>query len=274
MSLPSRSIAIVPTYNEAANIEPLIGELLALGVPGLQVLVVDDNSPDGTSAIVRRLSDAHPEVLLAQRMNDRGRGTAGIVGFHLAMKLGADRIIEMDADFSHPPRCVPELLRALDHTDISIASRLCPGARDLRPASRRLVTWLANLYARAFLELPSHAGRIRDWTTGFRGYRRRVFEALPPEALISRGPSILQELLFRSLNLGLTASEIPFEMKDRAAGKSTFSGKVARQSLASIPAYRALFHPASTPRGALAVFQLSNYRMEKASPGHFLLRNP
>lgn len=264
-----KSFVIVPTYNESKNIERLIRELLDLRIPGLSILVVDDHSPDGTSEIVSQLSEAHPEVLLAERVDDKGRGTAGIVGFDLALKLGADRIIEMDADFSHPPREIPRLLAGLAESDIVIASRLAPGARDLRPLPRRLVTAAANRYARLFLERPHHQSRVRDWTTGFRAYRRKVFESVPCDSLVSRGPSILQEILFRALNLGCTASEIPFEMKDREAGESTFSSKVARQSLLSIPAYRILFsgYGVDTRRE----FRLRSYRVENPSPRHYRL---
>jgi len=236
-----KTFVVIPTYNESQNIEALIQEILGLRIDGLSILVVDDSSPDGTSQIVAGLSERHPEVRLVQRIGDKGRGTAGIVGFEVAMRLGADAIIEMDADFSHPPEVLPRLLAGLAEMDIVIASRLAPGAEDVRPWRRRIVTRFSNLYARYFLERAVHASRIRDWTTGFRAYRRAVFERLPPSQLVSRGPSILQEILFRSLNMGATAMEIPFRMSDRVRGASSFSRKVAWQSLRSIPAYSVLF---------------------------------
>lgn len=279
-----KSFVVVPTYNESRNIGRLIEEILetarASGLNDLSILVVDDHSPDGTSALVSGLAASDPRVHLAERVNDKGRGTAGIVGFDLALKLGAEAVIEMDADFSHPPREIPRLLDTLARADIAIASRLAPGARDLRPLRRRAITWLANRYARGWLALPSHRSRVRDWTTGFRAYRRAVFERVPVSALISRGPSILQEILFRALNQGLTAAEIPFEMKDREAGQSTFSSKVARQSLMSIPAYRILFGGTAAkrvPQGGPAFppeFRLDGYSVSQPHSRHFQLRLP
>ncbi|OFZ82742.1 MAG: hypothetical protein A2583_05225 [Bdellovibrionales bacterium RIFOXYD1_FULL_53_11] len=236
-----RTFAVVPTYNESANILRLLDSLLSLGIRGLCPLVVDDNSPDGTSHLVADYARAHDNVYLLQRMGDKGRGTAGVAGFDLALRLGADAIVEMDADFSHPPHVVPHLLSALEQADIAIASRLAFAALDGRASSRKVITALANRYARTFLEMSAHKSRVRDWTTGFRAYRRSVFEKVPPGTLISKGPSILQEILFRALNQGCTAVEIPFNMQDRAAGKSTFSRKIMKQSLLSIPCYRLLF---------------------------------
>lgn len=241
----TQTFVVVPTYNESANIARIIAAIFESS-PGIQVLVVDDRSPDGTSDRVRELIPRHPGLHLLTRHTDRGRGTAGIAGFALAMQLGAQAILEMDADFSHPPTVIPALLEGLRGSDIVIASRLLRGSRDRRPWARKLITTLGNRYVRFFLERPGHS-RVRDWTTGFRAYRRSVFEKLPPEALISRGPSILQEILYRALQLGSTASEIPFEMVDREHGVSSFNSRIARQSLLSVPCYRILFSGEGKP---------------------------
>ncbi len=257
---------IIPTYNEAKNIIPLLNRVAALGIADLTILVVDDSSPDGTSRFVLAYFEKHPEVILGERVGIRGRGTAGAVGFDIAMRLGAGAIVEMDSDFSHPPEDLPKLFAALSQADVVVASRLAPGAIDTRPFKRRFITVLANYYARLFLESRAHRSRIRDWTTGFRAYRRAVFEKIPPGSLVSQGPSIVQEVLFRAMNAGFTALEIPFTMIDRAAGQSSFNRGIALQSLLSIPAYRVLFNPRATP------VRLADLRTEKVSDSYFLIK--
>jgi len=243
-----KKFVVVPTYNESTNIRQLIDKLFDLGLENFNVVVVDDNSPDGTSRIVEELLPTYPNLYLVERLTDRGRGTAGIVGFDFALKNGADALVEMDADFSHPPQDLPKLFDALSLADIAIASRLHKESRDSRPMRRRILTMIANRYARFFMERPKHKSTVKDWTTGFRAYRKEVFETVPPYSLVSQGPSILQEILLRALNSGLTAIEIPFTMKDRQAGQSTFNKKIARQSLFSIPCYRILFENLKTFR--------------------------
>jgi dolichol-phosphate mannosyltransferase len=260
-----KTFVVIPTFKESLNIGPMIQAILELKIEGLAVLVVDDQSPDGTAEIVGRLATKNPNVFLVERINDRGRGTAGIAGFQFALQNGAECIIEMDADFSHPPTDLPRLLDAVQKADIAIASRLLPESNDTRPWMRRLITSLGNRYARVFLERPGHRSRVRDWTTGFRAYRRGVFDLVPIGSLISQGPSILQEVLYRALNQKLTAIEIPFEMNDRVRGESTFNRRVAIQSLLAIPAYRVLFsHPDTSAR-------TTRYRTEALSSQHFKL---
>jgi dolichol-phosphate mannosyltransferase len=260
---------VVPTYNESRNIERLCREIHAQAIPGLSILVVDDRSPDGTAAIAAALSRELPEVRVLERIDDKGRGTAGITGFEYAIREGARAIVEMDADFSHPPECLPALFEKLSDADIVIASRLAKGARDNRPLRRRALTRFSNAYVRWWLARPGQASAVGDWTSGFRAYRREVFEKIPPSTLVSRGPSILQEVLFRALNLGFTAVEIPFLMNDREEGQSTFSRKVAVQSLVSVPAYRAIFGGVSASGGGPArEFRLADYRFREIGPGH------
>ena len=260
-------ILIIPTYNESKNIGPLLDQILPLGIEDLTILVVDDSSPDGTSKIVREYAKKNSNIVLVERVGLRGRGTAGIVGFDMAMRLGAEEIVEMDSDFSHPPEDLPKIFSKLKEADIVIASRLAPGALDTRPFSRRFITKLANIYARFFMESPLHKNKIAYWTTGYRGYRRIVFEKVPPPSMISQGPSIVQEVLFRAMNQGLTSLEIPFTMIDRAAGKSRFNRKIAIQSLMSIPAYRVLFSPKIPP------VLLVKLKAEKRSDRSFTVTN-
>ncbi len=213
---PAKIVVVVPTYNEGENIASLIRELFALGVPGLEVLVVDDESPDGTSLIVSELKPRHPGLSLITRSGPRGRGFAGREGFVRALEDGAGVIVEMDADFSHQPREIPKLLKALEDCDMVVGSRMVHGGLDEdRSALRRLVTRGANAYARALLGI-----KVRDVNSGFRCFSRRAMEAIVPASLRSRGPSIVHEVLFRASRAGLKVKEVPIEFLDRKEGTS------------------------------------------------------
>ena len=194
-----RIVALLPTYNEAENIAPLIGEILALG-PEYEVLVVDDDSPDGTWRIVGDTAARDPRVHLMHRTSERGRGSAGIAGFQWARDNGADAVIEMDADFSHHPRFIPMLAEPVraGTADIVIGSRLVEGgAEQGRHAARKAITLGANAYIRLVLGLP-----IRDCTSGFRAFSRRALDAIPWEKMTARGPEIVQEVLHQARRNG------------------------------------------------------------------------
>lgn len=211
-----KTIVVIPTYNEKENIELLARELLGLGVRGLEVLVIDDNSPDGTGEVVEQMGKMEPRIKLCCRKGPAGRGLAGRDGFILALEAGADRVVEMDGDYSHQPRHVPELLAALEHCDLAIGSRLAEGGSDDdRSASRRLLTKAANGYARVLLGLS-----VRDTNSGFRAYTRKALEAVDPKTLRSRGPSIVHEVLYRAARAGLRLREVPIEFIDRKRGRS------------------------------------------------------
>lgn len=224
-----RTLAMLPTYNEAGNIRPLIQELLAL--PGeLHVLVIDDNSPDGTWQIVQEMAAADERVHLIHRTTERGRGTAGIAGFIWARQHNFDAAVEMDADFSHSPRFIPSLLQPLEQgaADIVIGSRLVAGGGETgRHPARRLITLAANLYIRTMLRLAP-----RDCTTGFRTFNRRALEAIPWESLRATGPEIVQEVLIQARLHSLRVVERPILFEERRAGTSTFNSKIMRRSLA------------------------------------------
>ncbi|MBI5625112.1 MAG: polyprenol monophosphomannose synthase [Elusimicrobia bacterium] len=216
-----RVIVVLPTYNEAENVASLVDALYGLAVRGLEVLVVDDESPDGTSDIVERLiaEGRYPGLRLLTRAGPPGRGWAGREGFMEAILLGADFIVEMDADFSHQPRHVPELLAAMKDCDVAVGSRFVGGGADQdRGLLRRLITRLANAFARRLLGLP-----VIDCNSGFRCYSRRALERIEPETLKSRGPSIVHEVLVRALDAGLAVKEVPIEFVDRRKGDSKLS---------------------------------------------------
>ncbi len=223
-----RIIVTLPTYNEAENILPLIDELLGLG-DEFEVLVIDDDSPDRTWEIVMRMSKTNPRVHLIRRIGERGRGTAGLVGFKWARDNGADAVVEMDADFSHHPRFIPSLLEPVrtGEANIVIGSRLVPGGKETgRSPIRTVITLLANAYIRTILGLS-----IRDCTSGFRVFDRRALHVLPWERMRCRGPEIVQEVLHEARKAGLKMVERPIVFEERRAGQSTFNVKIMLRSL-------------------------------------------
>lgn len=228
-----KAMAMVPTYNEAGNIGRLIEEILAQG-EDIGVVVVDDDSPDGTWRIVEEYSRRDPRVRLLRRIGRKGRGTAGIEGFRYAVGQGVEFIIEMDADFSHHPSYIPKFLNEMDDCDLLIGSRMVKGGGERgRGPLRRLITKGANLYIRLVLGLP-----YKDSTSGYRVFRREVLEAVELENLISRGPSIVQEVLYKAHINGFRIKETPLIFEDRTVGRSTFNSKIMRQSLMAIPKIR------------------------------------
>ncbi len=212
-----RTVVVVPTYNERENIGDLVTALLDLGVPGLEVLVVDDASPDGTGEVVRAIAAARPGVHLLARAGERGRGVAGREGFLRALALGADRVVEMDADFSHEPRAVPALLARLDEgADVAIGSRFVTGgAQRSRGALRRLVTRVSIAYVRALLGIG-----VRDPNSGFRAFRREALARIDPASLTATGPAIVHEVLLRAARAGCRIAEVPVHFVDRERGRS------------------------------------------------------
>jgi dolichol-phosphate mannosyltransferase len=221
-----KAIAMVPTYNEALNIEPLLREILSQG-PDVGAVVVDDNSPDGTAAIVERLAKEDPRVRLILRKEERGRGTAGIVGFRYAVQEGIPFIIEMDADFSHQPFYLSSFLQHMKDCDVLIASRLVPGGGERgRHFLRKWITRLANFYIRLVLALP-----VRDCTSGYRIFRREVLEAIDLDQIMSTGPSVVEEVLYKSYRRGFRIKEVPYILEERKAGESTFNRKIMLDAL-------------------------------------------
>lgn len=214
-------VAVLPTWNESENVLPLIDALLAVS-RHLEVLVVDDNSPDGTWKLVAERASINPRVHLLHRTSERGRGSAGIAGFRRAVDMGADLVVEMDADWSHHPRFLRRLLRASRSADVVIGSRLVPGGSEQgRHPLRTFITHGANLYLRMLLRLP-----VRDCTSGYRVFRRGTLERFDWDRLRSKGPAIVQEMLVTARAAGARFAEVPIVFEERRAGKSSFNSKI------------------------------------------------
>ncbi len=206
---------MIPTYNEALNILALIEEILVLGVENMHVLVVDDNSPDGTAKIVQSLLKNNKNIHLLLRIENKGRGLAGIEGFKYALANGADIVIEMDADFSHQPKHIPALLGALKMADVVLGSRFIGAGVDKREYKRRFLTVLCNLYANLILKL-----KLTDPNSGYRCYKRKVLELIIGD-LKAIGADIVQDVIYNCNQHGFKISEIPVEFKNRRLGETT-----------------------------------------------------
>lgn len=221
---------IIPTYNEKENLEPLVQRLLTLPLD-LNVIVVDDNSPDGTGKIADRLAAKHDgRVQVLHRAGKLGLGTAYVAGFHRALAEGSTYVVTMDADFSHPPERIPELItKAQEGYDLVIGSRYVPGGRAVEcTLPRQILSWGANVFfARTLLNLKAH-----DATAGFRCYRSQVLESLALDDILSDGYSFLIEMLYRVQRAGWRIGELPIVFHNRQQGVS----KISRNEI-----YKALY---------------------------------
>ena len=207
---------MTPTYNERGNIENLINNVLKLKIKNLHIVVVDDNSPDGTWKIVQDISKKKKNVHLLLRKKDKGRGYAGRDGFIYCLKKGADIIIEMDADMSHNPKCIPSMIKELKNYDLVLGSRRVKGGKETgRSPARKVITNFANLYINIILGL-----KIKDCNSGYRCFKREALEKINPRNLKSKGPEIVQEVLFKVHLKGVKIKEIPITFIDRTKGKS------------------------------------------------------
>jgi dolichol-phosphate mannosyltransferase len=212
---------VTPTYNEADNLPRLIAALFDLPLSDLRILVVDDNSPDGTGRIADEYAAAHPgRISVVHRSGKLGLGTAYLEGFRQALANGAEAVGQMDADFSHPPEKVLELARALETCDLVIGSRYVPGgAVDERwPFWRKSLSAFGNFYARTILHLP-----IRDATGGFRLWRRDTLLNMPLDRVRSNGYAFQVEMAYLACRLGYSFQEIPIYFADRRWGESKMS---------------------------------------------------
>jgi dolichol-phosphate mannosyltransferase len=214
-------LVIVPTYNERENIGGLIDRLLALPY-GLEVLVVDDNSPDGTGALVEERRAADPRIHLLRRPGKLGLGSAYVAGFRYALAQGAELVFEMDADFSHDPEAIGSFLEAVEHADLVLGSRYLHGVTVVHwPLSRLILSYSANLYTRLITGLP-----VRDATGGFKCFRRRALEAVDLDGVKSDGYSFQIEMSYKIWRKGFRILEIPITFVDRRAGVSKMNQRI------------------------------------------------
>jgi len=210
---------IIPTYNERGNLEQLVTRIFGLSVPNIFLIIVDDNSPDGTGAIADALAVKYPEVSVIHRQKKEGLGKAYVAGFRRAFDMGADRILTMDADCSHDPDTIPVLINATQDADLAIGSRYIAGGGTKNwNLVRRLISRLGNFYARNVLGVP-----IRDMTTGFRCYRANVLQSLDLDHLASGGYVVLVELAYKTVRAGFRVCEVPILFTERKSGDSKFS---------------------------------------------------
>jgi dolichol-phosphate mannosyltransferase len=214
-----KTAIIIPTYNERENLVDLIGQILDLDI-GAHVIVVDDNSPDGTGILADELAARDGHVHVVHRPGKLGLGTAYIAGFKQALAEGADRIVTMDADFSHHPRYIPALLTLTERYHVGIGSRYVPGGGVTADwgRHRKFLSWGANRFARLMLGL-----KARDCTAGFRCYRREVLQSIDLDRIFSNGYSFLVEMMYKCQRLGYTFGEAPILFENRYRGNSKIS---------------------------------------------------
>ena len=228
---------ILPTYNEAENIEPLVrAVLLQLASAGVEhtILVVDDNSPDGTGAIADRLAEELAEVRVLHRPQKQGLGRAYLAGFGVALAEGADLILEMDSDFSHDPADVPRLLAATGAADLVLGSRYVPGGGvEDWGFVRRMLSRGGSAYARLLLGVP-----VRDLTGGFKCFHRRVLETIDLEGVHADGYGFQIELTYRAVQAGFTVAEVPITFRERRVGRSKMTARIAIEAVWKVPALR------------------------------------
>ncbi len=222
----SKSLIIIPTYNEAENIPRLLPAVLSQA-PNVDVLIVDDNSPDGTAGLVRDMMSADSRIHLLERPGKMGLGTAYVKGFKFAIEHGYDFIFEMDADFSHSPKEIPNFLKKIQECDLVLGSRYIHGVRVLNwPMRRLLLSFSANVYTQIITGLP-----VRDATGGFKCFRRAVLEAIDLDRVKSNGYAFQIEMSFKVWKKGFRIAEIPIIFLDRRSGVSKMSRKIVYEAI-------------------------------------------
>ena len=225
---------VLPTYNEVENIEAFVGAVRAKLPPSARVLIVDDNSPDGTGRVADRLAAGDPGLSVLHRPRKEGLGPAYIAGFRRALGEGAGLVLEMDSDFSHDPSYLPALLEASERADLVIGSRYVPGGGvgDWTPL-RRAISRSGSIYARLVLGLS-----VRDLTAGFKCFRREVLEAIDLAAVSSRGYAFQVELTYRAIQLGFDVVEVPIVFRERREGSSKMGHSIVAEAVWRVPLLR------------------------------------
>jgi dolichol-phosphate mannosyltransferase len=228
-TLPRKPLIVVPTYNERENLPPLLDRIFEV-VPQVEVLVVDDNSPDGTGALADARAASDPRVHVLHRAGKEGLGKAYIAGFRWALERDYTHVFEMDADFSHDPATLPRFLEAADQADVVLGSRWVEGGGTVGwPLRRQLLSKGGSLYARTVLGVD-----IRDLTGGFKCFHRRVLAAMDLDAIQTRGYGFQIELTWRALRQGFKVVEIPIRFADRVAGQSKMSMRIMSEAFTMV----------------------------------------
>lgn len=222
-----RALIIIPTFNERQNIQHLINTIFDLQIPNLDIMIVDDSSPDGTADLVKNLQEKFPNLHLLLRKEKLGLGSAYVAGFQKALEQNYDFLFEMDADFSHDPKELPNFLAAIQTNDLVIGSRYIHGVNVVNwPLSRLFLSYGANVYTRIITGM-----KIKDSTSGFKCYRRKVLEAINLSKVSSDGYSFQMEMNFKAWKKGFRMKEIPIVFVDRMVGTSKMSKKIIREAI-------------------------------------------
>ena len=230
----SRATVCLPTYDERENLEPMVRALGEVLGPDDRVLVIDDNSPDGTGEIAERLASELAWVDVLHRPRKEGLGPAYLAGFRRALDDGAELVLELDCDFSHDPKDVPRLIEAAENADLVLGSRYAPGGGTANwGLLRRAISRWGSLYAQILLGLP-----VRDLTGGFKCYRRQVLETIDLDAIDSRGYAFQIETTYRAIRAGFRVVEIPIRFTDREVGGSKMSHSIVLEAVWKVPALR------------------------------------
>ena len=222
----NKTLIIVPTFNELDNITKLIPDLLSRSA-NPDILIVDDNSPDGTAEFIQQLALSNDRIHLIKREKKMGLGTAYIAGFKFALKNNYDFIFEMDADYSHDPKEIPNFLNAIQENDLVLGSRYSNGVNVVNwPMRRLLLSYFANIYTRIVTGLP-----VKDATGGFKCFRRKVLETINLDRVKSNGYAFQIEMTYKAFKKGFRIKEIPIIFIDRMKGKSKMSKRIVREAI-------------------------------------------
>lgn len=225
---------VLPTYNEAENIERFVEAVRARLPTGARILIVDDGSPDGTGDIADRLAERHDNVNVLHRARKEGLGPAYVAGFRRALAEGAALVLEMDSDFSHDPADLPRLLKATENADLAIGSRYVPGGTvsDWGPL-RRAISRGGSAYARLVLGV-----RVQDLTGGFKCFRRQVLETIDLDTVEAQGYAFQVEMTYRAIRAGFRVVEVPIVFRDRQAGASKMNSSIVAEAIWRVPLLR------------------------------------
>ncbi len=224
-----KTLIIIPTFNELNNIQKLIPDIIEL-YPNMHILVVDDNSPDGTGEYVKKLGDRDERIKVLQRKGKMGLGTAYCEGFKFMLDNGYDLAIQMDADYSHDPKEIKNFIKEIEHNHLVIGSRYISGVNVINwPMRRLLLSYFANVYTRVVTGMP-----VRDATGGFKCFRREVLEAIDLSKIRSNGYAFQIEMNFKAFKKGFKIKEVPIIFVDRVEGTSKMSKKIVREAITMV----------------------------------------